>query len=122
MSEFFTEYLGIFLTALITGGVGGFFGWFFERKRKKVEVKNLAVEGEKGKADYLQAIMDSYQDALTDLRVRYEERYEFMKNEYDLKFENQNLKIDKLKKDQEMWKNKYNSLKKEFDAYKKKHP
>ena len=46
----------------------------------------------------------------------------FLKNEYDLKFANTNLQIQQLKKDQEMWKNKYTSLKKEFDAYKKKHP
>ena len=122
MNTFFTESLGIFLTALITGGVGGFFGWFFERKRKKVEVKNLAVEGNKMEADYSKSIMDLYQEALTDLQQRYEERYVFLKNEYDLKLDNLNLKFERIKKDQEMWKNKYAGLKKEFDAYREKHP
>ncbi|MCH4824303.1 hypothetical protein ML462_14095 [Gramella lutea] len=122
MAEFLQQYLGIFLTALITGGVGGFFGWFYERKRKKVEVDNLEAEGSKAKADYSKSIIDLYQEALTDLKNQYEARYLFLKNEYDLKFENQNLKIEKLTKDQEMWRNKYTALKKEFDAYKRKHP
>ena len=96
MNEFITEYLGMFIAALITGGLGGFFGWFFERKRKKVEVENLEAEGSKAKADYSKSIIDLYQEALTDLKNQYEARYLFLKNEYDLKFENQNLKIEKL--------------------------
>lgn len=122
MSAFVQENLGLLLASIITGGVGGFFGWFFERKRKKVEVQNLQAEGTKAKADYSKSIMDLYQEALTDLQQRYEERYNFLKNEYDLKLDNLNLKFERMKKDQEMWKNKYNSLKKEFDAYRKKHP
>lgn len=118
MLEFLQPYLGEFITAILAA----FLGWFFERKRKKVEVANLAVEGNKAEADYSKSIMDIYQEALTDLKIRYEERYAFLKNEYDLKFANTNLQIQQLKKDQEMWKNKYTSLKKEFDAYKKKHP
>ena len=55
------------------------------------------------------------------MKNQYEERYNFLKREYDLKFENMSFKMAQLEKDQEMWKNKYSSLKKEFDAYKKKH-
>lgn len=110
MKEFLQPYVGEFIAVLISG-----FGvWFFERRRKKVEVKSL-------EADHSKSIMGLYQEALDDLKKRYEEKYLSLKTEYDLKFQNLNLQIDKLKRDQEMWKNKYTSLKKEFDAYKKKH-
>ena len=110
MNEFLQRYLGEMITALIAG----FGAWFFERKRKKVEVQNL-------NADYSKSIMEMYQNALTDLKDRYEERYTFLKNEYDLKFQHLNLKMEQMQKDQEMWKNKYTSLKKEIDLEKKKH-
>ncbi len=121
MGEFLQQYLGQLLMVVITTGIGGFFGWFYERKRKKVEVKNLEAEGSKVKADYSKSIVDLYQEALIDMKNQYEERYNFLKREYDLKFENMSFKMAQLEKDQEMWKNKYSSLKKEFDAYKKKH-
>lgn len=132
MGDFLQKYLAEILTAFSITSIAGFSGWFWERKRKGVEVKNLQTEGNKAEADYGKAIMDMYQEALTDLKLRYEERlkdlkdkyeerYIFLKNEYDLKFENLNLQMEKLKKDQEMWRNKYNSLKKEFDAYKMNH-
>ena len=115
------EFLQPFIGEIIVGAVMAFLGWFFERKRKRVEIDNLAVEGNKAEADYSKSMLDIYQDALTDLRNRYEEKYDFLKNEYDLKFANIGLQMERLKKDQEMWKNKYTSLKKEFDAYKRKH-
>jgi hypothetical protein len=107
MSEFIREYFGMLLGGTITGGLAGFFAWFWKRKSSK--------------ADYSKSIIDLYQEALTDLKNQYEGRYVFLKNEYDLKFANLNLQLEQVKKDQEMWKNKYSSLKKEFDAYKKKH-
>jgi len=121
MGEFLQQYLGEILILVITGAVSGFFGWFFERKKKKVEVKNLEAEGSKAKADYSKSIIDLYQDALTDLKNQYEERYNFLKNEYDLKFANMNIQMQQLNQALDVWKNKYSSLKKEFDAYKKKH-
>lgn len=120
MLDFILKYLG----ELIAAAIAGFMGWFFERKRKKAETNKV-------EADYSKAIMEIYQEALTDLKARYDEKYESQnreydlkfksqKQEYDLKFESLNLKMDKMTKDQEMWKNKYTSLKKEFDNYKKK--
>lgn len=118
MSELLRPYIG----EIIVGVVMAFIGWFFERKRKKVEVRNLAVEGNKAKADYSKSMLDIYQDALNDLKDRYEEKYEFLKREYDLQFSNLNLKMERLKKDQEMWKNRYEDLKQQFDTYKETHP
>lgn len=111
MFDFIVQYLG----ELIAAAIAGFMGWFFERKRKKAETNKV-------EADYSKAIMEIYQDALNDLKKRYDDRDAYLKAEYDMKFEVLNVKMEQLKKDQEMWKNKYSSLKKEFDAYKKKHP
>lgn len=121
MGEFLQQYLGEFIMVVITTGIGGFFGWFFERKRKKVEVDNLKAEGSKTKVDYSKSIIDLYQEALSDLKNQYEERYSFLKNEYDLKFLNMGIQMQQLNQVLDVWKNKYSSLKKEFDAYKKKH-
>jgi len=118
MIEFFKPFFGELLVLVL----GSFLGWFFERKRKKQEVKNLKVEGNKAEADYSKSMLDIYQDALSDLKNRYEEKFDFLKKEYDLQFTNLNLRMEKMKKDQEMWKNRYNSLKSEFDNYKKTHP
>lgn len=107
MTEFFREYFGMLLGGTITGGLAGFFAWFWKRKATKV--------------DYSKGIVDLYQDTLDDLKQRYEERYLFLKSEYDYKFSALNLKMEALEREQDMWKNKYNDLKKSFDAYKKKH-
>jgi len=101
------EFLQPFIGEIIVGAVMAFLGWFFERRKKK--------------AEYSKSMIDIYQDALTDLKTRYDEKYAFLKNEYDLKFKHLTFQMDQLRKDQEMWKNKYSSLKKEFDAYKRKH-
>ncbi|MFV8280565.1 hypothetical protein ACNKXS_03420 [Christiangramia marina] len=118
MIEILKPYLGELLVLII----GSLLGWFVERKRKKVEVRNLTVEGNKAEADYSKSMLDIYQDALTDLKDRYEEKFCFLKKEYDLQFTNLNLRMERLKKDQEMWKNRYSKLKREFEDYRKSHP
>jgi len=107
MGEFIREYFGLLVGGTITGGLAGFFTWFWKRKSSKV--------------DYSKSIVDLYQDTLDDLKIRYEERFAFLKREYDYKFSALSIKMEALEKEQNMWKNKYASLKKEFDAYKKKH-
>lgn len=82
--------------------VGGFFGWFFQRKQKHAELEAL-------KSNNLQKIVDMYQEALTDLKVRYEDRFNELHKE-----------IESLRKNVEVWKNKYRDLKKAFDEYREK--
>ncbi len=80
------EYLGEFITGLITS-LCGLGAWLNERKQRKLQNN--------------QSIMDLYQEALDDLKKRYDEKYEDLKKEF------------------ESFKSKYKSLKIEFDNYKK---
>lgn len=107
MVEFITEYFGMLVGGTITGGLAGFFTWFWKRKSSK--------------ADYAKSIVDLYQDTLDDLKQRYEERYLFLKSEYDYKFSVMEAKMEAMEKGGNMWKNKYNELMKTFAAYKRAH-
>ena len=111
MKSFFQKYIAEFLTALI----GGFAAWFFQRKRKRVEVKAA-------QADNQQKIMDLYQEALDDLEERYEKRFAFLKAEQEAHFATLQTEIKNLKRNLERWKKKYQVLKQEFDEYKEQHP
>ncbi|HIB37987.1 hypothetical protein [Mesonia sp.] len=100
IQDFFLQHLGELATALIAG----FCGWLFQRKQKHAELEAL-------KADNGQKIIDLYQESLDDLKKRYEERFTELHREVEL-----------LRKNVELWKNKYRDLKKEFDLYRTKHP
>lgn len=121
IAQFFAEHFGTFLSVVL----GGLAGWIFERQRKRAELKSI-------QADSSQKIVDLYQEALDDLKVRYEEKFEFTEVQYNLKTANlikgfeerhQHLeqKLEKMIKEQEMWKKKYTELKREFENYRTKH-
>ena len=99
MLEFLRPYLGELLTAIIAG----FGGWFFERKRKSAEVTTLKV-------DNSEHIVKMYKEALDDLDKRYDE-----------KFKELDVEILSLRKNLNLWKGKYRTLKTEFDEYREKH-
>jgi len=92
MKEFLIEHL----SKLIVGGVFGFLGWIFGRKKQRIDEEN--------------AIIKQYKDALDDLDTRYKKKFDDLESE-----------IEKVKQSVVVWKNKYQALKREFDNYKKKH-
>ena len=104
MFEIIKPYMGEMLTLLI----GGFIGWFPNRKKNRI--------------DNQQAIVDLYQETLTDLKQRYEEKYQDMKSTFELRFDEMQRELSTVKKSLNDWRKKYFSLKKDFDQYKKDHP
>lgn len=102
------EIIQPYLDNIITLVLGGIIGWY--PNRKKEEILNQ------------QTIVDLYQDSLTDLKTRYEEKYQDLKSTFDDKLNACNSKIDELGKSLDEWKKKYFNLKKDFDNYKKEHP
>ncbi len=102
------EIIQPYLRDLFTGIIGIFIGWFPNRKKEAINNK--------------QAIVDLYQNTLTDLKARYEEKYIDLKQTFDEKLANVNLEIMILKKNLEDWKKKYFNLKKDFENYKNEHP
>jgi hypothetical protein len=102
--------------------------------KKETEVEALQAEVAKAKVDSSKRIMDLYQEALDDLKVRYEERYEYMnaeferrhgdlklnfeakyeelKNEKDSEIIKLKKKVENLRQNLEYWKGKYEKLNK----------
>lgn len=95
MKEYLVNNLDNILAYIF--GAGGFFSWYSERKRRKI-------------------------DAFSVMQTSYDKYVE----DSDKKFEEMKKEIayfqTKLEKVEEHWRKKYNALKKEFDIYKKTHP
>lgn len=100
------QYTGEIITGIITA-ICGIGAWFTERKKRQT--------------DNMKVIVDLYQEALGDLKLRYDSNLTELKTQYDLKFHNLEEDIKKLRENVNLWKGKYSSLKKEFDNYKKQH-
>lgn len=64
MKDFFTTYVGEFLTAL----TAGFGGWFFGRKKQNAEITSAEIDNEIKLSDYYKTMLD-------DLGNRYEQKY-----------------------------------------------
>ena len=102
------ELIQPYLDNIITLVLGGFIGWFPNRKKEAITNQ--------------QSIVDLYQESLTDLKVRYEEKYQDLKLSFDQKITNVSEELEELKKSLNDWKKKYFGLKRDFDNYKKEHP
>jgi hypothetical protein len=121
MIELIQPYIGEFITAL----VAGFGGWFFQRKQKHAELEAL-------RADNSKQVVQLYQDALDDLKVRYEERFQAEQKDYGAKtanlvknFEERHQalegRFDRLRKEYDEQKKKSAELEKRFSALQKDH-
>ena len=101
-------------------GSGSLYGWFHERKKNKIQEKQLD-------ADALKTMQDAYDKFTEDSLKRYEdlrnEVQELRTNLTDvttqLNTEKQNYEA--LRKEHDNLKISYNKLKKDFDDYKKKY-
>ena len=118
IQQLLVDNIGTVIAALF--GSGSLYGWFYERKKNKIEEKQLS-------SDALKSMQDAYDKFTEDSLKRYSElsgEVEKLKeklltvtsqldkekqNYINLKLEHDNLKIS------------YNKLKKDFDEYKKKY-
>ena len=96
--EYITENIPAILTFL--AGIGA---WGYERTKRKQELKASETSNNK-------SIMDLYQEALDDLKQRYD--LKFNELELDITVLQDNLKESELR---------YDKLKKEFTTYKRNH-
>ena len=118
IQQLLVDNIGTVIAALF--GSGSLYGWFYERKKNKIEEKQLS-------SDALKSMQDAYDKFTEDSLKRYSELSEEVEklkeklltvtsqldkekqNYISLKLEHDNLKIS------------YNKLKKDFDEYKKKY-
>ncbi len=96
--EFFKQHITEILTA-----IAGVSAWLFERKKRHQEIQTANDV-------HQQHIVDMYQEALTDLKTRYDGKFLELEKEIQL-----------LRKNLDLWKDKYRNLKSEFETYKKNH-
>jgi chaperonin cofactor prefoldin len=83
--------------------IAGASAWGYERNKRKADLKKADTENNK-------SIMDLYQEALDDLKKRYDEKFSDL--EAEISVLRQNLKDSELR---------YDKLKQEFTNYKKNH-
>ena len=96
------EFIKPYIPEIVTF-IAGASAWGYERNKRKADLKKADTENNK-------SIMDLYQEALDDLKKRYDEKFSDL--EAEISVLRQNLKDSELR---------YDKLKKEFTAYKKNH-
>ena len=96
------EFIKPYIPEIVTF-IAGASAWGYERNKRKADLKKADTENNK-------SIMDLYQEALDDLKKRYDEKFSDL--EAEISVLRQNLKDSELS---------YDKLKKEFTAYKKNH-
>jgi uncharacterized protein YdiU (UPF0061 family) len=105
-----------------TGGIGGFFGWFFARRKQDAEATGSEIEnGSK--------VVELYKNALDDLSHRYEQKYQDIESRslnieklFESKEKLLQQELELLRKQVLLYKKMYDDKVKEFNKYKKEHP
>lgn len=138
------ETITTLLITTASSALTGLAAWIASGRKRLVElqeremvIRQKDAEIKKMRDESATRIMKQYQDALDDLQKRYEERFEYLKKEYKIRHEDvkkdyerkyQQLvldkdnaiahlqsEIEKLKRNLDLWKNKYRTLKKEIE-------
>lgn len=109
MIEFLNPYISEIILAI--SGLGA---WLFERNKRKEDLKSAQMQN-------IQAVVDLYQEALSDLKLRYDGTIVELKKDYDLKFLELEKSMKALRDNVNLWKGKYRKLKDEFDEYRSQH-
>ena len=118
MSDLFNQIISLAATT----GVGGFFGWFFTRRKQNAEATGSEIDnGTK--------VVELYKNALNDLSDRYEQKYQDIENRcqnieklFDSKEKLLQQELELLRKQVVLYKKMYDDKVKEFNKYKKEHP
>jgi len=85
MKEFIAENIHTILVSIAGGG--GFLGWFFERRKKKLENESTEADVESKEIDNGEKIIDMYKKALDDLTERHEKKFTEISALYEKKIE-----------------------------------
>ena len=111
LKQYFLENLTAIIGYVIGGG--SFYGYFLERKKRTIEEKQIG-------ADALKTMQDAYDKFTSDSLRRYEELRQEI-SDLKKKLTDVSLELEQEKGKHNKLKTAYENLKKEFDAYRKKH-
>ena len=118
IQQLLVDNIGTVIATLF--GSGSLYGWFYERKKNKIQEKQLD-------ADALKTMQDAYDKFTEDSLKRYEDlRSEIQVLRTNLTDVTAQLNLERknneaLRKEHDSLKVAYNKLKKDFDEYKKKY-
>ena len=118
IQQLLVDNIGTVIATLF--GSGSLYGWFYERKKNKIQEKQLD-------ADALKTMQDAYDKFTEDSLKRYEDlRSEIQDLRTNLTDVTAQLNLERenneaLRKEHDNLKISYNRLKKDFDDYKKKY-
>lgn len=101
MRDFLIKHMDVISGYLL--GAGGVISAWTERKKRKQEIAKAETQNQ-------QQVVDLYQEALDDLKKRYDEKFSELEAE-----------IKQLRVNLDSWKGKYRDLKEEFSKYKNVH-
>lgn len=105
------EFIANYLVEILTGtNVTAIVVWFFDRKKRANQYAQLVAELKSKETENDKSVVDLYQEALDDLKKRYDEKFNELSTE-----------LKTLKANLDLWKGKYRTLKKEFDEYRENH-
>ena len=118
IQQLLVDNIGTVIATLF--GSGSLYGWFYERKKNKIQEKQLG-------ADALKTMQDAYDKFTEDSLKHYEElsaevaelKKKLTEVTTQLSTEKQNYAT--LREEHDKLKISYNNLKKDFDDYKKKY-
>ena len=105
MIQFIKDYIPEILTF-----IAGASAWGYERNKRKTALAQSKAELAKYETENNHSIMGLYQQALDDLKKRYDEKF----NELQIELETLRTRLTARETE-------YNTLKQEFQSYKKKH-
>ncbi|AZA84797.1 cell wall anchor protein [Chryseobacterium lactis] len=71
MIELFKEHIGTFLSLVVSGSAG----WFFGRRKLNAEVEGMDADNEGKKLENDEKLVNLYKEALDDLGNRYESKF-----------------------------------------------
>ncbi len=112
--------LPVIVGLLTTTNLTAVIAWIFDRKKRNKEYALLAEELNIKKTDSKKLLIEIYQDAITDFKEYNDKRFFDQKKYNDERFKDLEKDLSQLKKNVNLWKEKYRGLKNEFENYKRK--
>lgn len=92
--NFITENIAIVISSLF--GVGGIWGYVFERNKNKAITKGVEADVDAKEINNSTKVLDLYKEALDDLQNRYEKRYNEVAEMFEKKYEMMRSEIQEL--------------------------
>lgn len=109
MIDWLVNWFGNNIITIVTI-IGGAIAWLYERTKRKEDLATLQQENQKLRTENDSSIVSLYQNALNDLKTRYDEKFAELTKELEILKER--LRVREVD---------YSNLKNEFNQYKQNH-